>query len=261
MQPPPDAGPNDDPSVSVAEPSGTASGATVDVVYSATDDDPGDAVTVDLYWSADTSGQDGVRFARGLPGGTGRTTTLDTSTLPVGTWRVFARARDTRGGSAFAYAPGTIAVGEGGLVEPVFEVLEPDGVNDLQDDGAFAVQWRVELPAQASGSVSLFVDDDDRGEDGDPLIGGLSAGADGPRAFRWDPVLTETGPGAAHVYAVLDWSGGRVADYAPAAVTVAGDSCSCGQSHPTDARRLLAGLTLAILLVPFGRRGANRRQG
>ncbi len=259
--PPPDAGPNDDPTVSVAEPAGTVSGASVDIVYSAADDDPGDAVTVDLFWSADTSGQDGVRFARGLPGGAARTATLDTSTLPVGTWRVFARARDTRGGSAFAYAPGAVEVGEGGLVDPVFELIEPNGVDDLQDDGSFAVQWRVELPAQASGSVSLFVDSDDQGADGTPLIGGLSAGAEGPRAFRWDPVLTETPAGAAHIYGVLDWSGGQVVAYAPAPVTVAGDSCTCGQSGRSHARRLLGGLTLAILLVPFGRRGANRRRG
>lgn len=259
--PPPDAGPNDEPSVNVAEPAGTVSGATVDVVYSASDDDPGDAVTVDLYWSGDTSGQDGVRFARGLPGGTGRGATLDTSALPVGTWRIFARARDTRGASAFAYAPGAVEVGEGGLVEPVFELTEPDGVDDAQADGTFAIQWRVELPPGASGSVSLFIDDDEEGEDGDPLIGGLSAGAEGPRAFLWDPDLTETPPGAAFAYAVLDWSGGRVVARAPAAVTVAGDACACRHAASEHAPRLLAGLTLAILLVPFHRRGANRRRG
>ena len=74
-------------------------------------------------------------------------------------------------------------------------------------------------------------------------------------------MLTETAAGAAYVYAVLDWSGGRVAAYAPAAVTVAGDTCACRHAAPAPARRLLAGLTLAILLLPFHRRGANGRRG
>ncbi|MBI1947270.1 MAG: hypothetical protein HYS27_16365 [Deltaproteobacteria bacterium] len=257
--PPADAGPNDEPSVAVSEPASTVRGATVDVVYSASDDDPGDAVTVDLYWSGDTTGADGVRFARGLPGGAGRSATLDTGTLPVGTWRIFARARDARGASAVAYAPGAVEVGEGGLVEPVFELVEPDGVDDAQPDGTFAIQWRVELPTQATGSVSLFVDDDDEGADGDPLMGGLSAAPEGPRAFLWDPVLTETPPGVAHLYAVLDWSDGRVIAYAPAPVTVGADTCACHHAAPNPARRLLAGLTLAILLLPFHRRGGHRR--
>lgn len=257
----PDAGPNDEPSIALTEPSGTASGASVQVTYSAADDDPGDVVTVDLYWSADTTGNDGVRFASGLPGGNGLSATLETAGLPVGSWRIFGRARDSRGAMAFAYAPGTVEVGEGGLVEPLFELVEPDGVDDTEANGTFGVQWRVELPTGTAGTVSLFVDDDDEGADGEPLMGGLSAGPEGPRAFLWDPLLTGTAPGPAHVYAVLSWTGGRVIAYAPAAVTVAGDGCACRHAAPAGARRLLAGLTLAILLLPFHRAGVKRRRG
>lgn len=260
-EPEPDAGPNDDPSIVVTEPNGSTTGATVQVTYSASDDDPGDAVTVELFWSADTSGADGVRFARGLPGGAGMSATLDTAALPVGTWHVFGRARDTRGAMAFSYAPGTVEVGEGGPVEPQFEIVEPDGVDDSQADGTFGVQWRVELPAGAAGTVSLFVDDDDEGADGEPLMGGLAAGPEGPRAFLWDPLLTGTAPGVAHLYGVLDWSGGRVVAYAPAPVTVVGEACACQHAATPGAPRLLAGLTLAILLLPFHRAGVKRRRG
>lgn len=259
--PPPDAGPNTLPTLSVAEPASTVTGPTVDVVYSAADTDPGDAVSVDLYWSADTSGQEGVRFARGLPSGSNLHATLDTASVPVGTWYVFGRAHDTRGGEVFAYAPGAVQVGEGGQVEPVFELTEPDGVDDNAEDGIIAVQWRVELPPGAAGSVSLYVDDDDDGADGEPLIAGLSAAAEGPRAYLWDPTLTGTAAGPAWVYGVLDWSGGQVVSYAPASATVAAEGCSCGQGRGSGALRLPAGLTLAILLLPFVRRGADRRRG
>lgn len=259
--PPPDAGPNTLPSLSVTEPAGTVSGPTVDVIYSATDGDPGDAVSVDLYWSADTSGQEGVRFARGLPSGTNLHATLDTASLPVGTWHLFGRAHDTRGGEVFAYAPGALQVGEGGPVDPVFELTEPDGVDDNAEDGTITLEWRVELPAGATGSVSLHVDDDDQGEDGDPLIAGLSAAAEGPRAYLWDPALTDTAPGQAWVYGVLDWSGGQVVSYAPNSATVPAEGCSCGPGRGAGAPRLPAGLALAILLLPFVRRGADRRRG
>lgn len=249
----PDAGPNAPPTVSVSEPAGTATGDVVTVVYSASDPDPGDAVSVDLYWSLDGDGQDGVRFARGLPGGAGRTAELHTTLLPPGVVHVFALARDTRGEVAFSYAPGVVEIAGAGAGVAILEITEPDGVNDVGDDGALAIAWDVSLPAGGSGTITLFLDDDDEGEDGDPIAGGLSAGPDGPRAFRLP--LGDLEPGEHFVYGVLDFSSpggqGTVSSYAEASVLVPAPGCACTSQGAARAPGLLAVGSLAILLLPF----------
>lgn len=252
----PDAGPNTPPTVTLSEPAGTATGDTVDVVYSASDPDPGDAVSVDLYWSLDGEGHDGTRFARGLPGGLALTAALDTTLLPPGTVHVFAVARDTRGDVAFAYAPGVVDVGGGSAGEASFELKEPDGVNDTQEDGAVTIAWDLVLPADAAGTVTLFIDDDDEGEDGEPIAGGLSAGLEGPRAYRL--LLEGLEPGEHFIYGVLDYTSpgghGRVSSYADASVQVASPGCACTGQGPGRAPSLPAVASLAILLLPLLRR-------
>src|SRR6185436_12802714 len=152
-------GPENPPTIVVTEPSGSTSDAVVNVVYTAADPDAGDAVAVDLFWSNDGSGNNGVLFAQGLPGGTSVPASFDVAAanVPAGTVHIFARARDTRGKEAFAYAPGTVTVGDGGGVSVSFELKKPDGVNDVVD-GKTVVTWQVTLPDGVSGTVALFDD-------------------------------------------------------------------------------------------------------
>jgi hypothetical protein len=261
--PPVDAGPNTAPTVSVSQPAGTATGAVVPIVYSAADPDEGDAVSVDLYWSFDGQGEGGVRFARGLPGGTNVNAELVTSGLPAGTLQVFALARDTRGAVSLAYAPGVVAVQGGGASDEARLVLkDPDGVNDIDRDNGAIVSWEVELPPGGTGSVSLFLDDDDGGEGGVAVAGGLSAGPEGPRAFRVP--LEGLEPGERFVYGVLDYTSpagaGRIVSYAPASLFVGDSGCACTDKGKGGPPRLLAVATLAILLLPFFRSPPFRRR-
>jgi hypothetical protein len=249
----PDAGPNSAPTVSVSSPSGAVNDVVTSVVYSAADADLGDAVSVDLFWSEAASGNAGVLFAQGLPGGANQAHDFDTTGLPPGTVHVFARARDTRGAEAFAYAPGTVDIGGAGPAVASFALTEPNGVNDVAADGSVAITWDVALPDGDDGTIALFADTDDHGADGVPIAGGLAAGAGGPRAFKWSPV-----PAGTHfVYGVLTHSGGAVTAYAPASVsgTDAG-ACSCTETHESTRRGLLAGLSLAILAHRLVRRRA-----
>lgn len=249
-----DAGPNEPPLVSMSAPSGNVSGGSVQVTYSASDPDEGDAVSVDLYWSPSDSGNDGVRFARGLPGGDNLSTSLDTTGIPQGTVHVFAAARDTRGAVSFAYAPGVVSVGGQGATATL-TLTEPDGVNDAEDGEHVDIAWDLTLPAGGSGTVSLFLDDDDRGNDGEPIAGGLSAGPDGPRAYRL--ALSDLAPGEHHVYGLLEFvspaGGGTVSSYADAAIQVPGPGCACTSGRESRAERLPAVACLAILLVTFAR--------
>jgi hypothetical protein len=248
--------PNHPPVVSMSAPAGSQTGAIVEVAYAASDPDIGDDVSVDLFWSLEAAGNVGVRFAQGLPGGD-QTASFDTAAVAPGTVHVFAHARDTRGASAFAYAPGTVVVA-GGPQAASFELVTPDGVNDIED-GVVLVTWTATLPVGAEGTVSLFLDEDDGGEGGAPLIGGLSAASGGPRAFLVE--LSALAPGERFVYGVLDHQGGRVVSYAPASILVPATGCACsesgGDSRGTRARpSLLAVAGLAILLA-----GGRRRQG
>ncbi len=238
----------------MAEPAGAETAALVNVVYSASDPDVGDAVSVDLFWSLDASGNAGVRFAQGLPGGAGASASFDTTGLPPGTVHIFARARDTRGAESFAYAPGTVQIGGTGPTIVDFKLDKPDGVNDVQD-GAAAITWTVQLPEGETGTISLFDDNDDRGEDGSPIAGGLSAGPDGARVFRWD--LAGLEPGEHFVYGVLEHTGGRVASYAPASVQVSAAGCTCTEQGSSADGSLLALTTLAILATRFKKRCAT----
>lgn len=249
-----DAGFNTAPIITVLEPSSPVTGPQVTVTWMASDPDPTDFVTVDLYWSLDTEGQDGTRFARGLAGGDGaaQSTQFDTNDLSASRVHVLAVARDSRGGTAYAYAPGPVTVVGGSLEPATLRVTEPDGVNDEPSDGAAFIAWELTLPDDSTGTVTLFLNDDGEGEGGIPIQGGLSASADGPRAFRLP--LEGLAPGEHHVYAVLDYATrdgrGRVVSYADGTFVVPRTGGCIGQGSMRSSG-LLALATLVILSRSF----------
>jgi hypothetical protein len=236
----------------------------VSIQYSASDPDFGDAVEVELYASSADSGQGGIRFARGLPGGVNLVASLDPGAVPPGTYRVLAHATDTRGGDAWAEAGGKVTVGEAQNTGAFLEILQPDGVDDVDERGVVAITWEVSVPLGATGTLSLFVDEDDEGEGGTPLAAGIAIGPEDLRAFAWDTNGLE--PGEYFVYGVVETDEARVVSHAPGAVVVAGQGCACnGASHVRSggpgSRRvagLLAAGVLAILAL-CSRRGGPRR--
>jgi MYXO-CTERM domain-containing protein len=256
-----DAGPNAEPVVVVSAPSAPieavddGSGPRFDLTWSASDAD-GDDVAVDVFVAIDAAGQDGLRVARGLPGGDNVTRSVSLADVPAGTWHVFVAARDTRGAVAYAYAAGTVAVGGGGAIDAAFRLVNPDGVDDVDGDGNALVTWEVDLPAGQTGSVALFLDGDDDGQGGAPLIGGLPAvGADGEEVGRVFNLDTSTLPdGVYFVYGVLSHGGPDIVSVADGVLVVShDDGCACAApgasgSRPGTSRGLPALLLLAMLL-------------
>ncbi len=230
---PVDAGPNSAPTISISAPAtvqNTADGA-VSIVYDAADADApnGDRVDVELYASSAASGLGGIRIARGLPQGTQRTFVLGADVLPAGSYRLLARAADTRGGEAWAQAPAGVVVAGGAVVDATLAFTEPDGVNDIDATGAVSVTWTVSVPADAVGTLALFLDTNDDAAGGRPLAGGLAVGADSPRSFRWDTTLQD--PGEYYVYGVLETARGAIVAKAPAPVSVVAPGCGCGEAR------------------------------
>lgn len=265
--PPPgplDAGPNETPTVSLSSPSGSVTSAgEVAVVYSASDADGVDTVSVSLFYDTDGDGFDGVLIARGLPAGSDRSYSWQTTDTPGGAYRVFAVARDDRGEAAYAYAPGTVTIeGGGASAGGTITLVEPDGVDDAAVDGRYLISWEVDVPEGEDGLVSLFYDEDDAGLDGEPIIFGLplldAEGEPGPRAYAWAPG-EEVAPGAYAIYATLEWRGGTVSDYSEF-LQVGETGCACGATGD-DSRVsgiLGAGLVAAWLILRR-RRGQRRR--
>lgn len=249
--PPVDAGPNDPPVVVVTQPTALVDGSPVRVVYTATDPDDGDVVEVELYADADGQGNDGVRVARGLPGGVDVEHLWRPADLPAGTYRVFARAVDRRGAAAYAYAPGEVQVGSATGGTATVAVVQPDGVNDVDTQGAVVVVWDVVLPADSVGSVRLVADADGDGVDGLAIAGGLSAAPDGPRRFVWTP---EGLSGSYSVCAILTWTRGEEIACSPPVNVAAPPTCACTATNEGAHPRLLAGLALAMLCAALGRR-------
>lgn len=253
----PDAGPNAPPTLTLLEPSGEVRpDGELTIRYEASDPDGDDTVAVSLFYDRDDGGHDGVEIVRNLPA-TG-SFVWPLHGVPAGSYTVFGVATDDRGEVAYAYAPGRFVVDEGGGGGgAILRVTDPDGVNDVVE-GRITVRWEVSLPEGEDGTISLFYDEDDEGEDGEPIIAGLpvrtSEGEEGPRAFLWDPA--DVPPGAYAVYAVLDWTGGSVSAYS-SFVTVGGGGCTCETTDASSGPSLFA-LAAGVVLVGFARR---RRAG
>lgn len=256
---PPDAGPNEPPSLMLLSPSGEVRvERELTITYEATDPDGDDTVSVALFYDTDDVGFDGVEIARGLPAAGSFTWAV--TDVPAGTYSIFGVATDDRGEAAYAYAPGRAVVeGSGTSGGAILRVTDPDGVNDVVD-GRVTVRWEVLLPEGEDGTISLYYDDDDEGEDGEPIIAGLpvraSDGGEGPRSYLWDP--TGVPPGAYTVYAVLDWPGGSISAYSEF-VTIGAEGCACGSTGGDVGSLFATALALLVLLVPRGRREERRR--
>jgi MYXO-CTERM domain-containing protein len=260
----PDAGPNASPTISLSSPSGSVSSdGEVSIVYSAEDSDGRDTVSVALYYDTDDSGFDGVEIARGLPAGADRTFSWRTIGVANGQYRVFGVVTDDRGETAFAYAPGSVTVEQGavgGLAS--ITITQPDGVDDTSVDGRIIIEWDLEMPEGENGLISLFLDTDDSGLDGEPLLFGLAAfdpdGSNGPRAYRWDP--GEVAPGTYTVYAVLDWDYGTASGYSEF-FRVEGEGCGCSVSQDATSMPVGAWWLSGLVLLAAWRRRGRRQQG
>ena len=247
-----DAGPNAAPSLEMTAPAADVSSeGFAEIIYSADDPDGNDSLEVSLYYDLDGAGYDGVRIASGLPAGAAQTYRWRTQGVPAGTYRIFGVARDVRGESAYAYAPGAVQVGGGVSTDSAsIRLLEPDGVNDARNDGSVLIRWQVDMPPDAEGTVSLFYDQDAAGEDGLPILASIpvrgEAGAPGPREYLWQP--TGLPQGKYTVYAVLDWTRGQSSAYSAYVNISGGESCAASPSG-TGAWGAL------LLLFIFRRRG------
>jgi hypothetical protein len=257
----PDAGPNAEPEATVQAPASAVvaadgeGGPGFDLTYSV-DDADGDDVSVDVFIAADGEGNDGIRVARGLPGGSSITRRVTVGGVPAGTWHIFIAARDARGGVGYAYAPGTVAIASGTVVDASFRLVEPDGVDDVDDRGTVLVTWEATIPAGQTASIALFLDTNGDGAGGIPLVGGLPAvgdeGQEVGRIFALD--TTTLAPGPYRVYGVLTHAGPDLVSVADGTIVVeAAEGCgSVGGGGGAGVPRSLPGLLVLAMLAAFG---------
>jgi hypothetical protein len=246
----------------VHEPSSsvTLGDAGLNIVYSASDPDVGDAVEVELYANSASAGGGGIRFARGLPSGQNAVGLLTKGAVPPGTYRVMAKARDAYGAEVWAEAGGTVTVDGSTGGSATLEITDPDGVNDIDEDGVVSIGWKANVPLGTSATLSLFLDDDEQDEGGEPLAGAIPVGGESPVTFRWD--TSETEAGTYFVYGVLEAEGNRVVSYAAEAVTVGGAGCGCDTLSNINSSQSLpaAGVVAILAAVLKPRRKASARR-
>jgi hypothetical protein len=215
-----------------------------DAAFDANDSD-GDEVAVDIAVAVDDRGNDGIVIARGLPAAGVHHVSL--VGVPRGVWHVFAIASDPRGGIAYGYAAGTIEVPNDGVADATFELIEPDGVADIDADGISLITWRAGLPDGQTATVALFLD---VGSSETPLAGGLVATGESP-TFALD--TNNLAPGQYTVRGVMTHQGGQVTRSADGVLVVAAEGCACVAADRGVSRHggALPGAALVAMLLLF----------
>lgn len=135
------------------------SGSSVDLRWQASDID--DEATVDLYYDADQSGQDGVLIAEDLPERRS-SFSWDVSELSTGTYFVYAVATDGRNVPVAVYAPSPFTLVAAGAPDP------PTGVSATAPDTALVAQWE---PSANAARYTLYYR-----EGADPTFGSERVG-------------------------------------------------------------------------------------
>ncbi len=246
---PRDAGPQNPPTISISEPSAAVTvNGSIDIVYSASDPD-GDALSVTLFYDTDAQGNEGVVIADGLE--PSATHVWQPNAVPAGTYHVFGRALDARGGVAYAYATGTVTVPNSQVQGPTLSILTPTG-SEGETTGSFTIEYSSN---GVPGSISLYHDVDQTEGNAVPIIGGLAVPG-GPTRVEWE--TTEVESGSYFIYGRYETDLGEATAFSPGALTVQHETggCGCGQSA-----RSSSWTALALLLAALGwrRRLSPRR--
>ncbi|MFH1807319.1 MAG: lamin tail domain-containing protein [Pseudomonadota bacterium] len=237
-----DLGPQNPPTIVLSQPASAATvNPTVDIVYAASDPD-GDALSVALFYAVDDSGYDGVLIAGSLEAQ--GTYTWRPTAVPEGTYRVFGRATDARGGLAFAYAAGPVTVPPAAVQAPQLTLVSPTG-NEGEVSGLVDIAFtHNDIP----GTIDLFFDTDNRGYDGVAILGGIAVPG-GPTRVQWD--TSEVPAGSYFVHGRYQTATGVATAYSPGSVTVIHpqEGCQCrGVAAPAGAATGFLTLTTLFLL-------------
>jgi hypothetical protein len=108
-------------------------------------------------------------------------------------------------GAAYIYDMESVAK------KPSITFVEPDGTDDSADC-SFPIKWS-DADADDNATISLYYDDDNSGEDGTLIIGGLKEDPDGEaNIYVWD--TTAVKKGVFYIYAVIEDGKSRQVTYA-----------------------------------------------
>jgi hypothetical protein len=134
-----------------------------------------------------------------------------------------------------------------GVADVAFELIEPDGVADIDADGISLITWRAALPEAETATVALFLDD---GSNEIPLAGGLAATAVSP-TFALD--TNTLAPGQYTVRGVMTHQEGQVTRTADGVLVVAAEGCGCVAADRGVSRQrgALPGAALIAMLSLF----------
>lgn len=238
-----DAGPNEEPVLVIHDLSLLSNG-DAEVTYSATDADAQDLLTLSFLYDSNNSGQDGVVFASGVPTGENMTYQWTPSVSAGGQYYVFGMLSDSRGKRAFAYSESPIQIGETTGAAAELRVIEPDGINDVREDGRILIEWEMDVPPGAEGVLSLYLDTDGEGADGNPIATGFTV--DDESSFLFSPGAME--PGTYAIYGVLDWNGGQEIAYSEF-FEVTGFGCACQTAGTNPKQNALPPMEVILSVI------------
>ena len=206
---------NESPIIQVLEPNGVDDTADHDFTITWTDNDPDNNATIDLYYDANNSGEDGTLIIAGLSEDDETDAyEWDTLSLANGTYYVYAVINDHQRDRAVDYSDGPVTVYHN--QSPIIQVLEPNGVDDTADHD-FTITWTDNDPDN-NATIDLYYDANNSGEDGTLIIAGLSED-DETDLYEWNTLGLANG--TYYVYAVInDHQRDRAVDYSDGPVTV-----------------------------------------
>lgn len=179
------------PQITVMDPDNRSGGTPADQVYyiTWTDDDPDDDAMISLFYDNDDNAANG--FLGTIVEGLSEDSPVnfyrwDTSRVPQGTYRIYARIEDSQGNVSGSYSPGVVVIEHD--TPPVVQVLSPHSERYTVDK-SYTIEWLADDLYSATGVVSLWMDTDNRNYNGTAIVQDLPLRKGVVDSYVWDTSL------------------------------------------------------------------------
>jgi hypothetical protein len=140
----------------------------------------------------------------------------DTSAVPQGTYYVYATIENSFGKSSSDYSDGVVVIEHDS--RPVVQVLAPR-VNQDAADASYTIQWIAHDQYSATGSVSIWHDNNNSGYNGSPIVEDIPNQSGSVQSYVWNTTLV---PEAQYwIYVTVDDGVNQaVSDYGSGSVAI-----------------------------------------
>jgi LPXTG-motif cell wall-anchored protein len=178
------------PIINILEPDGASDMANNSYTITWEDSDYYEDATITLFWDDDSQGLDKTEIISGLSedeDGIGGSYVWDISEMPEGEYWIYAKIDDGIFDPVHDHSPGALTINHTMIfnIQPTFQIIEPDGENDLADF-EFSILWKDSDPDD-DAEISLYYDDEDSGIAGKLIAEGLNEDAHGTSGvYTWN---------------------------------------------------------------------------